>query len=237
MTKGPASNVQHVNIKIFADKADIDLVDAIPIFHQWIQDRVAPELLIDVADYKHVPDGPGIMLIGHEADYSLDETGGRLGLLYNRKVAVEGNAQAALSQAFDSALSAAKRLETTEPFAGKLHFDWSAAASPATASGSASSAAPPARERTARICIRKILGGPVEAVHGDFNALSEPDLDSAHRGDQGFVDCLAVSAAESAQHPVDLEARRRFPDTDAQARPLLRGEASGDGLEAVLTAR
>jgi len=123
MTKGPASNVQHVNIKIFADRADIDLVDAIPIFHQWIQDRVTPELLIDVADYKHVPDGPGIILIGHEADYSLDETGGRLGLLYNRKVAVQGDAQAALSQAFDSALSAAKRLETAAPFSGKLHFD------------------------------------------------------------------------------------------------------------------
>jgi hypothetical protein len=123
MTKGPASNVQHVNIKIFADRADIDIADVIPIFHQWIQDRVAPELLIDVADYKHVPDGPGIVLIGHEADYSLDQTGGRLGLLYNRKVAVPGDAQAALSQAFDSALSAAKRLETTGPFAGKLHFD------------------------------------------------------------------------------------------------------------------
>ena len=115
--------MQHVNVKIFAAQSDINLVDAIAVFHHWIQDNVAPELMIDVADYKHVPDGPGIMLIGHQADYSLDESGGRLGLLYNRKVKVEGDAQAALRQAFDSALSAARRLESEPVFAGKLRFD------------------------------------------------------------------------------------------------------------------
>lgn len=117
------SVMQHVNIKIFADRADIQIGDAIAVFHQWIQDSVTPELLVDVADYQHVPDGPGVMLIGHEANYSLDETDGRLGLLYNRKAAVEGDAQAALRQAFDAALNAARLLETVTPFAGKLHFD------------------------------------------------------------------------------------------------------------------
>ncbi len=63
------------------------------------------------------------MLIGFEADYSLDQTDGRLGLLYNRKKAVEGNAQYAIQQAYDSALSAAKKLEETPAFAGKLKFD------------------------------------------------------------------------------------------------------------------
>lgn len=115
--------MQHVNVKIFASQADIQLVDAIAVFHRWIQDNVAPELLIDVADYKHVPDGPGIMLIGHEADYSLDETDGRLGLLYNRKVKTEGGPQAALGQAFDAALTAARRLESEPAFAGRLKFD------------------------------------------------------------------------------------------------------------------
>lgn len=117
-------NLQHVNIKIFARQADIDLTDAIPIFHRWIQDCAMPELLIDVADYKHVPDGPGIMLIGHEADYSLDETDGRLGLLYNRKVPIEGDAQEALRQAFCSAVVAAKKLVEDPAFAGKLCFDY-----------------------------------------------------------------------------------------------------------------
>ena len=114
--------MQHVNVKIFATKSDINLVDAIAVFHKWIQESAMPEILIDVADYKHVPDGPGIMLIGHEADYSLDETDGRLGLLYNRKTAVEGDWQEALGQAYNSALRAAKVLEETPVFAGKLKF-------------------------------------------------------------------------------------------------------------------
>jgi hypothetical protein len=116
--------LQHVNIKIFAAQRDIDLAQAIPVFHRWIQESTVPELLIDVANYKHVPDGPGVMLIGHEADYSLDETGGRLGLLYNRKAVGDGDARAALVQAHTAAVAAAKRLELEPEFAGKLRFDY-----------------------------------------------------------------------------------------------------------------
>src|SRR5579862_2780362 len=116
-------NVQHVNIKIFASKADVDLTDAIPIFHRWIQESIRPEILIDVADYRHVPDGPGVMLIGHQADYSLDEQDGRLGILYNAKNAVDGDAQAVLRQAFQSAVAAGMLLESESAFKGKLAFD------------------------------------------------------------------------------------------------------------------
>src|SRR4030095_6743995 len=70
-----------------------------------------PELLIDVADYLHVHHGPGIMLIGHEADYSLDNRAGRLGLLYNRKEQIEGTTQEKLTQAVRAALTVAQILE------------------------------------------------------------------------------------------------------------------------------
>ena len=114
--------IQHVRVKIFASEAAVDLGDAIPVFHRWIQDRVCPEMLIDVADYRHVPNGPGVMLIAHEANYSLDNTKGRLGLLYNRKMA-GGEAQENLRQAFDAAVAACRRLEQEPVFAGKLKFD------------------------------------------------------------------------------------------------------------------
>src|SRR5215469_16766980 len=114
--------IQHVRVKVFArEPAPIDLGAAIPIFHRWIQDRVCPEMLIDVADYRHVPNGPGVMLIGHEANYSLDTTKGRLGLLYSRKQA-GGDAQANLRQAYDAARAACGRLEQEPSFAGKLKF-------------------------------------------------------------------------------------------------------------------
>jgi hypothetical protein len=64
-----------------------------------------------VADYLHVHNGPGIMLIGHEADYSLDNRAGRLGLLYNRKEQIEGSTQEKLSQAVRAALVVAQILE------------------------------------------------------------------------------------------------------------------------------
>ncbi len=116
--------MQHVNIKIFAKTASgFDVADAIPVFHRWIQKRDLPELLIDVADYAHVPEGPGVLLIAHEANYSLDYARNQLGLLYNRKAAGSGNAQEHLQQAYNAAVNACRKLEQEPEFQGKLHFD------------------------------------------------------------------------------------------------------------------
>jgi hypothetical protein len=116
--------IQHINFKIFvADGPAFELADAVPVFHQWIKDSVCPEMLIDVADYRHVPAGPGVMLIGHEANYSLDNREKRLGLLYNRKAALDGTFQSRLEQAQRAALDACDRLEQETPFRGKLKFD------------------------------------------------------------------------------------------------------------------
>lgn len=105
-------NVQHINIKFFVENPeDVKLEEFGTIFNSWIQRRVTPELLIDVADYLHVHNGPGILLIGHEADYSLDNRLGRLGLLYNRKAQLEGTMQEKLAQAASAALTAARLLE------------------------------------------------------------------------------------------------------------------------------
>ncbi len=116
--------MQHVNVKIFAKTdAGFQVGDAIPVFHRWIQKRDLPEMLIDVADYSHVPEGPGVLLIAHEANYSLDYGHDRLGLLYNRKAKGTGDAQAQLKQAYDAALTACQRLESEPEFQGKLAFD------------------------------------------------------------------------------------------------------------------
>jgi hypothetical protein len=115
--------VQHVNVKIFAVGPAIELGGAIPVFHRWIQDRVCEELLIDVADYRHVPAGPGVLLVGHEANYSLDLSFDRLGLLYNRKVRDEGGPQDNLLRSFRAALAACERLEQEPEFQGRLKFN------------------------------------------------------------------------------------------------------------------
>jgi hypothetical protein len=122
-----AIDLQHVNVKLLLEgTADLDPV--IPIFHGWIQSRTTPELLIDVADYRHVHHGPGIVLIGHEADYSIDNTNGRLGLRYNRKAQLTGTNlawtnEAKLAQAAKAALTAAKHLQEDTRLNAKLHFN------------------------------------------------------------------------------------------------------------------
>ena len=48
-----------------------DLEPAIAVFHRFIQRGLVEGLVLDVADYRHVPAGPGVMLIGHDVDYRL----------------------------------------------------------------------------------------------------------------------------------------------------------------------
>jgi len=114
---------QHVNVKLFlADAASLDLEPLIPIFHSWITGRDFNEMLLDVADYRHVPSGPGVVAIGHEADYAVDNAGGRLSVRYNRKTAVEGDNSFALQQAARAALTACRRLEEEPRLGGNLRF-------------------------------------------------------------------------------------------------------------------
>lgn len=75
-------------VKFFADPQPGDSLDLEPyigLFHQFIQARSLEGLLLDVADYAHIPDGPGILLVGHEVDYGIDLGDRRVGLLTVRK--------------------------------------------------------------------------------------------------------------------------------------------------------
>jgi len=88
----------------------------IPVFHRWIKDHVLAELVIDVANYAHVPKGPGVVLIGHTGDYYLDDAEGRFGLLYSRKRGLaSATFEARLEDLFRRTLYAASLLEKEAP--------------------------------------------------------------------------------------------------------------------------
>lgn len=117
-------DIQHFRVKIFATpESRPRLGDAIPVFHRWIQEKRLPEVMIDVSDYEHVPSGPGVILVCHEAIYGLDQGNGRLGLVYNRRAPLNGTVKGRLWQAIDAAQAAAALLEEEPEFAGKLRFD------------------------------------------------------------------------------------------------------------------
>lgn len=100
-----------LNVKLYVENETVDLDRLIPIFHRFIQQRTLDELLIDVADYKHVPDGPGVMLIAHDANYAIDRADGELGLLYAHKRPSEGDFESRLRGALRKTLQAARALE------------------------------------------------------------------------------------------------------------------------------
>ena len=56
-------------------------------------------------DYSHVHNGPGILLVAHEANFSMDETDGRRGMVYIRKQ------PSSLNDTLQAAFAAAKILE------------------------------------------------------------------------------------------------------------------------------
>jgi hypothetical protein len=115
------SDLRRVGVKFFLrDGNDIPLVDFIPVFHRWIQTSAVDGVLIDVADYSHVPEGPGVILVAHEGIYSVDESGGRRGLAYLRRRAPERTFDDALSAALRAGARACRLLE--EEFNGTLRF-------------------------------------------------------------------------------------------------------------------
>ena len=75
-----------IGLKRMFSVFNVDLELFIPVFHEWIQkDTISNHIMVDVADYKHIPDGPGIMLIAHEGNFSIDLENGEVGLQYIRK--------------------------------------------------------------------------------------------------------------------------------------------------------
>lgn len=118
-------DIQQLSVKIFARTGDFDQDALIPIFHRWIRERRLGDdlLLIDVADYRHVVDGPGVMLIGHQAHIGLDWIGRRPGLRVSRKRDPIGEPRERLREGFRWALAACHALAREPALGGKLDFD------------------------------------------------------------------------------------------------------------------
>ena len=108
-------------IKFFAADAEgIDILKLIPIYHRWIQQNALEDLLIDVADYSHVPAGPGVMLIAHEGNYALDETRHERGVVYYSKHELAGALPERFARVARKALRAAQLMSEDTELGGSL---------------------------------------------------------------------------------------------------------------------
>jgi hypothetical protein len=113
--------LQKLNVKFFTEQPDsIPLTDFIEVFHNWIQ--ASDGVYHDVADYSHVQAGPGIVLVAKDAHVSIDESGGRRGLVYSQKAVLVGTPRDMLRHVFRAALKNCRQLEAEPALAGKLRF-------------------------------------------------------------------------------------------------------------------
>lgn len=113
--------LQKLNVKFFVPPPHaVPLADFIEIFHGWIQG--SDGLYHDVADYSHMQSGPGVVLVAHDANVSIDEAKNRRGLLFSQKSPLAGSNQEKLRALFRSALENCRRLEEEPALRGRLRF-------------------------------------------------------------------------------------------------------------------
>ena len=104
--------LQKFGIKLYlTTNGSFDSKDFIPVFHDWIQNKIIDDhLLIDVADYSHIPDGPGVMLISHEGNFSLDQESKQPGIMYMRKTEIAGSFKERFNKVLSTVIKAANLL-------------------------------------------------------------------------------------------------------------------------------
>ena len=104
--------LQKFGVKLFINtNGSYESKDYIPVFHSWIQNNaVEDHLLIDVADYSHIQDGPGVMLVSHEGNFSLDQENQQPGIMYMRKTNIQGDFKGRFINVLSTAIQAANNL-------------------------------------------------------------------------------------------------------------------------------
>jgi hypothetical protein len=112
---GHVMELQRLGFKLFVDDPEaVALDDFVPIFHSWIQKQIIEDhLLVDVHNYSHVHQGPGILLVAHQGNFSMDLGGDRLGLFYYRKRGINGSSLERLKTILKTTLRACTLLEAT----------------------------------------------------------------------------------------------------------------------------
>lgn len=102
---------------------NLDEEALIPVFHEWIRERKLPGVMFDVVDYRHVPEGPGIMLITHEINYAMEHGNGEYGLSAQLKIAESENPAESLVDLVGRAAQFGALLEADDRLAGQVKLN------------------------------------------------------------------------------------------------------------------
>ena len=117
------NELKQIDIKVFAEEAsDVKATEFIAVLQRWIREHTIPGTLIDVADYSHIHNGAGVILVGHQYNLSIDYVDGRMGLLVHYKLATEETLEERIEAAIKLAFNACILLEEESEFKARLKF-------------------------------------------------------------------------------------------------------------------
>jgi hypothetical protein len=116
-------DLQRVCLKILTDApASLNLDPFLAIFSRWRTDAADPAQWVDLADYAHMPQGPGVMLIGHRCNFSFDLGTQGPGILYCSKKGLEGSLENRLRTVFREGFLRSQRLAAEPEFPAGVHL-------------------------------------------------------------------------------------------------------------------
>jgi hypothetical protein len=126
ITKEPGVNLDRFAVKFFTtSEPDVDDAEFIDIFHEWIRLKRLNHVMLDVADYRHVPNGPGIMLVTHEVNYAMDRNDGQFGLYAQQKISDGSTLKDKILGLVKSTAQFGSLLESESALQGKIKLDGS----------------------------------------------------------------------------------------------------------------
>lgn len=103
-------SLNRVDVKLLvANPEDSDHAAYTRILTRWL--KADGERWMDIADYAHVPSGPIVMVIGDDAQFSVDASKGELGVLYSHRGELEGDDTQRLTSLLRTALQLVDDLE------------------------------------------------------------------------------------------------------------------------------
>ena len=110
------SDLQRIQIKIASDlRVGLRLDPFVTIFGRWRNEQ-HPADWIDLADYAHLPRGPGIVLVGQRCSVAFDLADPGPGILYTARKGLTGSHAERLCSAFAWCLDLSKRLSAEPEF-------------------------------------------------------------------------------------------------------------------------
>ena len=115
--------ISRISYKVFMGQGEnVTTKTWFEVFNTWIHEP-DNDVLVDVADYTHVKNGPQTILVGHQANYAIDTTDGRFGFLYSRKRNLDGNLAENLEEVITTGLRACKRLDEDDRLSDSIMFN------------------------------------------------------------------------------------------------------------------